>query len=99
MTGLNVLYFSLVAVGKLAELSDRHGLLLNVVLCEKARLACYILLNWCRYHQFIYIVVRASRLPFLWGDNLEGEKWTLSYYAHCSPAKLYKCISFSDKPM
>lgn len=76
MTSLNVLYFSLVTVGKLAELSDCHGLLLNVVLCEKARLACYILLNWCRYHQFVYVVVRASRLPFLWGDNLEGEKWT-----------------------
>lgn len=28
--------FSLVTVGKLAELSDRHGFLLNVVLREEA---------------------------------------------------------------
>lgn len=67
----------LVAVGELAELSDCQSLLLNVVLGEQARLACHKLLNGCRYHQVINVVVGASRLPFLWGDNLEEQQWTL----------------------
>lgn len=60
----------LIAVGELAELSDCQSLLLDVVLCEQARLACHKLLNGCRYHQVIDVVVGASRLPLLWWDNL-----------------------------
>lgn len=73
------LHVSLVAVGNLAKLSDRHWLLLNVVLSEKARLACHHLLNGCRYHQIVYIIIGTSRLPFLWWDNLGGENWKTSY--------------------
>lgn len=71
---------SLVTVGELAELFDGHGLLLDVVLCEEARLAGYILLDGCRYHQVIYIVIWASRLPILWGHNLSGENWKSLFF-------------------
>lgn len=71
--------FSLVTVGHLAKLSHGHGLLLNVVLGEKARLARHHLLNGCWDHQIVYIVIRFSGLPILWWDNLGGGKWTVSY--------------------
>lgn len=60
----------LVAVGELAELFDGQGLLLYVVLREQARLARHKLLDGCRNHQIIDVVVGASRLPFLGWDNL-----------------------------
>lgn len=69
--------FSLVTVGKLSELPDRHGLLLNVVLSEESRLARYDLLYRGRNHQIVNVVVGASGLPFLWWDNLVGEMSTV----------------------
>lgn len=69
-------WFSLVAVGKLAELLDCHGLLLNVVLSEETRLACDNLLYGSRNHQIVNVVIGAPRLPFLWWDNLGREMTT-----------------------
>lgn len=69
-----LLCHSLVAVGQLTELPDRHGFLLNVVLREQARLARHHLLNGRRYHQVVYVVIRASRLPFLRWDDLGKRK-------------------------
>lgn len=70
------MYSLLITVGELAELSDCQSLLLNVVLCEQAGLACHKLLNGCRYHQVINVVVGTSRLPLLWWDNLEEHQRT-----------------------
>lgn len=70
-------WFSLVAVGKLAELLDCHGLLLNVVLSEETRLACDNLLYGSRNHQVVNVVIGAPRLPFLWWDNLGREMKTV----------------------
>lgn len=68
-----ILHFLLVTVGNLAKLFDSHGLFLDVILCEQARLARHHLLDWCRNHQIIYVVIRSSRLPFLWWDNLRDK--------------------------
>lgn len=93
---------SLVTVGKLAELSDRHGLLLNVVLREEAWLARHNLLNRSRDHQVIDVVIWASRLPFLWWDNLEGERkkklFFLLFPAHHSQDAVFHLLKWWWKP-
>lgn len=60
----------LLAVGQAAILPDRHGLLLDVVLCEQARLARHHLLDGGRDDHVVYVVVRLPWLPLLWGDDL-----------------------------
>lgn len=78
MKGLRAQIFLLVTVGNFAKFPDSHRLLLNVVLCEKSRLSGHHLLNGCRYHQIIYVIIRTSGLPFLWWDHLEGGECTVS---------------------
>lgn len=60
----------LLAVGQAAILPDRHGLLLDVVLREQARLARHHLLDGGRDDHVVYVVVRLPWLPLLWGDDL-----------------------------
>lgn len=64
----------LVGVGELAELFDGQGLFLDVELREQARLARHKLLDGCRNHQIIDVVVCAPRLPFFGWDNLGTEQ-------------------------
>lgn len=64
---------SLVTVGDLAEVLDGHGLLLDVVLCEEARLARHHLLDGGRDHQVVDVIVGAPGLPPLGRDNLGRE--------------------------
>lgn len=60
----------LLTVGQAAILPDRHGLLLDVVLCEQARLPGHHLLDGGWDDHVIYVVVRLPWLPLLWGDDL-----------------------------
>lgn len=68
----------LLAVGQAAVLPDRHGLLLDVVLCEEARLARHHLLDGGRDDHVIDVIVRLPRLPLLWGDDLQDGEGRLS---------------------
>ena len=68
----------LLAVGQAAVLPDRHGLLLDVVLCEEARLARHHLLDGGRDDHVVDVIVRLPRLPLLWGDDLQDGEGRLS---------------------
>lgn len=66
------MHFLLVTVGNPTKFFDCHGLLLYVVLSEKARLARHHLLNRSWNHQIINVVIGTSSPPLFWGNNL---KW------------------------
>lgn len=80
----------LVQVGGLAELVDRHWLLLDVVLREQSRLACHHLLNGSRNHQIIDVVVCLPGFPTFRRNNLQQENTSgvilvlLGYQLHFS---------------
>ena len=74
---------SLVAVGELAELLDGHGLLLDVVLREEARLARHHLLDGGGYHQIVDVVIGAPGLPALGRDNLERKGGGRLWFYEC----------------
>lgn len=64
----------LLAVGQAAVLPDGHGLLLDVVLREEARLAGHHLLDGGRDDHVVNVVVRLPRLPLLRRDNLRDQE-------------------------
>lgn len=67
---------SLVCVGGFAELANSHGLLLNVVLGEQTRLACYHLLDGRWDHQIIDVVIGASGFPVFGWYHLHHKQTT-----------------------
>lgn len=64
----------LVTVGQAAVLPYSHGLLLDIVLCEKPRLACHHLLDRCWDDNIIDVIIRLPWLPLLGWDNLWGQE-------------------------
>lgn len=64
----------LLTVGQAAVLAHGHGLLLDVILCEKPRLACHHLLNRCWDDHIINVVIRLPWLPLLGWDDLCGPR-------------------------
>lgn len=60
----------LFAIGQAPVLPNRHGLLLDVILREEARLARHHLLDGRRDDHVVNVVVRLPWLPLLRGDDL-----------------------------
>lgn len=66
--------FVLVAVGDPAELADRHGLLLDVVLREEPGLPRHHLLDGRWDDEIVDVIVTPPGLPLLRGNYLHGAK-------------------------
>lgn len=64
----------LLTVGQAAVFAHSHGLLLDVVLCEKPRLPRHHLLYGCWDDHIIDVVICLPWLPLLGWDDLWGQK-------------------------
>lgn len=64
----------LLTVGQAAVFAHGHGLLLDVVLCEKPRLPRHHLLYGCWDDHIIDVIIRLPWLPLLGWDDLWGQK-------------------------